>query len=215
MVTETRNINIKNAFVNELKSIAFFDFDGTITTRDTFPEIIKFQKDKRSFYMGFILNAPLLVGYKLGIIPNDIAKQKILKYFFEGMDEETFQRNCDAFADKKLSSLIRPEALMEIRKLKKDGTEVVIVSASAGNWIRKWSDSYGLELISTSLEIKNGLITGRIEGRNCHGEEKVRRIRERWNLDDFDEVYAYGDSEGDKPMLALATKSFYKPFRGN
>ena len=77
-----RNINIKNAFVNELKSIAFFDFDGTITTRDTFPEIIKFQKDKRSFYMGFILNAPLLVGYKLGIIPNDIAKQKILKYFF-------------------------------------------------------------------------------------------------------------------------------------
>ena len=111
--------------------------------------------------------------------------------------------------------MIRPEALMEIRKLKKDGTEVVIVSASAGNWIRKWSDSYGLELISTSLEIKNGLITGRIEGRNCHGEEKVRRIRERWNLDDFDEVYAYGDSEGDKPMLALATTSFYRQFRGN
>lgn len=198
--------------MNDFKRIAFFDFDGTITSKDTLMEIIKFQKGYFSFYTGFLLNMPWLLGYKLGFIQNDAAKQRLLKYFFGGMKEEVFQRNCDAFASTKLTCLIRPEALKEINSLKTDNTEVVIVSASADNWIRKWSDSLLLELVSTSLEIKNGRITGRIKGRNCHGVEKVRRIRERWNLDEFEEIYAYGDSEADGPMLALATKSFYKPF---
>ena len=199
--------------MNDFKRIAFFDFDGTITSKDTLIEIIKFQKGNLSFYIGCFLNLPWLLGYKLGFIPNDTAKQKLLKYFFGGMKKEIFQENCDAFAATRLIHLIRPEALQEISKLKAGNTEIVIVSASAANWIRKWSDSLLLELVSTTLEIKSGMITGRIEGKNCQGQEKVRRILERWNLADFDEIYAYGDSEADKPMLALATKSFYKPFK--
>ena len=198
--------------MNDMKRIAFFDFDGTITSKDTLPEIIKFQKGILSFYTGILLHLPWLLGYKLGLISNDTAKQKLLKYFFGGMQEEVFQQNCDAFASTRLDRLIRPEALQEIGKLKTDNTEIVVVSASAGCWIRKWSDLHRLELVSTSLEIKTGRITGRIAGINCHGQEKVRRIRERWNLEEFDEVYAYGDTKADKPMLALATKSFYKPF---
>jgi HAD superfamily hydrolase (TIGR01490 family) len=199
--------------VNDFKRIAFFDFDGTITSRDTFMEIIKFQQGDFSFYIGILLNLPWLLGYKFGFIPNDTAKQRLLKYFFGGMKEEIFQKSCDAFAATRLSRLIRREALEEISKLKTNNTEIVIVSASAANWIRKWSDSLSLELVSTSLEIKGGVITGRIDGKNCYGEEKVRRIQERWNLSDFGEIYAYGDSDADKPMLSLATKSFYKPFK--
>jgi phosphoserine phosphatase len=59
------------------------------------------------------------------------------------------------------------------------------------------------------------VITGRIEGKNCHGEQKVIRIQEEYNLSDYQEIYAYGDSSGDKPMLGLATNSFYKPFRSS
>jgi phosphatidylglycerophosphatase C len=199
--------------VNDFKRIAFFDFDGTITSKDTLMVFIRFQKGNLSFYTGILLNLPWLLGNKLGFIPNDTAKQRLLKYFFGGMKEEVFQESCDVFAATRLTRLIRPQAVQEISKLKTDNTEIVIVSASAANWIRKWSDSLSLELVSTSLEIESGLITGRIEGKNCQGEEKVRRIQERWNLSDFDEIYAYGDSEADKPMLALATKSFYKPFK--
>ena len=198
--------------MNDFKRIAFFDFDGTITSKDTLTEVIKFQKGNFSFYIGILLNMPWLIGYKLGLIPNDAAKQRLLKYFFGGMEAEDFQRKCDDFASTRLTRLIRSEALGEIRKLKAENTEIVIVSASAGNWISAWSDSLLLKLVSTSLEIKDGRMTGRIEGKNCHGQEKVRRIREKWNLDEFGEIYAYGDSEADKPMLALATKSFYKPF---
>ena len=54
---------------------------------------------------------------------------------------------------------------------------------------------------------------GRCDGDNCHGQEKVRRIKEAYPLDQYREIYAYGDTGGDRPMLGLATHSFYKPFR--
>jgi phosphoserine phosphatase len=70
-----------------------------------------------------------------------------------------------------------------------------------------------VSLISTRLETNNGKLTGRIEGKNCRGIEKVRRIKMQYKLDEYDEIYAYGDTKGDKPMLGLATIAFYKPFQ--
>jgi phosphatidylglycerophosphatase C len=195
------------------RKIAFFDFDGTITTKDTLLEIIKFQKGALAFYRGFLLHAPWLIAYKLKLLANDLAKQKMLVYFFGGMSETAFQSACDTFAKKKLPALIRPAALTEIRRLRSEGFEIAVVSASAGNWLQAWTRSLQLKLVATRLEVIDGRITGKIEGKNCHGEQKPIRIRELWNLSDYEEVYAYGDSSGDKPMLALATRTFYKPFR--
>jgi phosphatidylglycerophosphatase C len=195
------------------KKIAFLDFDGTITTKDTLPEIIKFQKGKAAFYTGLFLLSPWIIAYKLNLYSNDRAKQKILTYFFAGMPEFVFQEKCDLFADAALPALIRPAAILEIERLRTEGFEIAVVSASAGNWIRKWSDRFSLKLTVTKLEINNGMVTGKIEGRNCQGEQKVVRIREQWNLSEYGEIYVYGNSSGDKQMMALATKSFYKPFR--
>jgi len=195
------------------KKIAFFDFDGTITTKDTFLEMIKFQSGKLSFYLGFILYSPWLVAFKFKLIANDEVKQKILTYYFGGKPEKSFQETCDSFGEEKLPLLIRPAAILEIKRLRDEGFELVIVSASADNWLKKWCNSHNLKLVATKLEISNGIVTGRIEGKNCHGEEKVVRILQQWNLGNYREIYAYGDSSGDKPMLALATKSYYKPFR--
>ena len=195
------------------RRIAFFDFDGTITTKDTLLEIIKYQKGSTFFYIGFILYSPLLIAFKLKIISNSRAKQQILRFFFGNDRFKDFQFKCDAFADSILPRLIRPKALKEIRKLKDLDAEVVIVSASAGNWIKSWTDSLGLKLISTILECRNEKITGRFEGRNCHGKEKVIRIKALYDLSQYDEIYCYGDSSGDKPMLSLANISFFKPFR--
>jgi phosphatidylglycerophosphatase C len=195
------------------KKIAFFDFDGTITTKDTLLEIIKFLKGRFAFYKGFFIYGPWLLAYKMSFYSNDLVKQKILTYFFSGIPEQIFQEKCDLFTMIRLPKLIRPAALAEINKLKAKGFEVVVISASAGNWIRNWASNQDLKLISTKLEVKNGLITGKIDGENCHGEQKVACILAHWRLNDYEEIYAYGDSSGDKPMLALATKPFYKPFR--
>ena len=195
------------------RRIAFFDFDGTITTKDTLLELIKYQKGRLLFYIGFLINAPYLVAYKLKIIRNSTAKQKVLHFFFNKTPLSAFQLKCDEFASHELPSLIRPKALQEIKKLQDLGAEVVVISASAKNWLLTWAETMNVQLIATLLEVKNEKLTGRIDGENCHGEEKVRRISASYDLALYDEIYCYGDSSGDKPMLALGTFSFYKPFR--
>jgi phosphatidylglycerophosphatase C len=195
------------------KRIAFFDFDGTITTRDTLLEVIKFYKGNFKFYFGFIVHAPFLIAYKAGIISNQSAKERVLKYFFGGIKQESFQQRCNEFSASHIAQLIRPKALHEIEKLKGAGAEVVIVSASAENWIAAWCKENNLQLIGTKLQVVNDLLTGKIEGFNCYGKEKVNRINKAFDLLGYDEIFCYGDTKGDKPMLELATFSFYKPFR--
>lgn len=200
------------------RRIAFFDFDGTITTHDTLLEFIRFSKGTPAFLLGFLLNSPWLVAYRLKIISNHVAKQRVLSWFFRKTPITDFDTACDRFATEVLPGLIRPKALAEITLLLEKGFTVVIVSASPENWLRQWSLQVNAALIATRLETRPATdttpsrLTGRILGRNCHGAEKVRRIRESYDLADYDDIYAYGDTKGDKPMLALAKHSFYKPF---
>jgi phosphatidylglycerophosphatase C len=198
---------------NAKKQIAFFDFDGTITTRDTLLEFIKFSKGRAAFYFGFILNLHYLIAYKIGIISNQLAKERILSYFFKNTDLMTFENYCSQFSTMILPGLIRAGAKEEIKRFIDRGTAVVIVTASAENWVRPWTDAMGIELIGSILELHEETLTGKIHDINCHGEEKVRRITERFSLADYEEIFAYGDTSGDKPMMAIAHKSHYKPFR--
>ncbi len=195
------------------RRIAFFDFDGTITTKDTLLEIIKYHAGTSRYYLGFLLCSPYIIAWKLGLLPNYAAKERVMRFFFSNTPVEEFQRKCDAFANDVLPTLLRPKALDEIERLQQAGAEVVIVSASPGNWSQQWRTKLGLASLATRLQVKDNKLTGRFDGKNCHGEEKVCRIRDAYDLDAYDEVYSYGDSKGDKPMLGLATFAFYKPFR--
>lgn len=196
-----------------MRRIAFLDFDGTVTEKDTLLEFIKFQKGAKRFWLGFLLNSPVIAAFKLGFISNHIAKQRVLRHFFSNTSEESFRLAATKFAQERIPQLVRKKALHEIQTLKQNNTDVVIVSASAENWIRNWCDSLGLHCVATRMEVVDGKITGRFQGLNCYGEEKVRRIRESFDLASYQEVYCYGDTEGDKPMLALGHFRFYKPFR--
>src|SRR5882724_1260510 len=184
--------------------IAFFDFDGTITTKDTLLEFIKYSKGRFRFYAGFLLNSPWLIAYRLGIISNQSAKERILTWFFRGCPLPIFQEQCDRFATLIIPGLIRPKALKEIALLQEKGTLIVIVSASPENWIQPWSRSLSIESMGTRLVTRDDRLTGKILDRNCHGEEKCARIRKGYSLPTYTEIYAYGDTPGDRPMLQLA-----------
>jgi phosphatidylglycerophosphatase C len=196
-----------------VKKIAFFDFDGTITTTDTLFEFIKYQKGKTRFYIGFLVNVPVMAALKLKLVPNQFTKEKVLQYFFKGMQLSDFQQSCDLFIADRLPAIVRDGAIVEIKKLQASGFEVAIVSASAENWIKRWSDKMGVQLIATKLETAGDKLTGKIAGINCNGNEKAVRIKSAYDLSQYDEIYCYGDTSGDEAMLALATKAFFKPFR--
>ena len=193
--------------------IAFFDFDGTITTKDTLLEFIKFSKGPFRFWLGFALTSPWILAWKGKLISNQRAKEQVLRFFFRHCPLPRFQEECDRFSSEALPALIRPKALQEIARLQTAGAAVVIVSASPGNWIRGWADGINAALIATRLETSAQKLTGKIEGSNCHGTEKVRRIQQEYDLSVYTEIYTYGDTSGDQPMLKLGTASFFKPFR--
>ena len=195
------------------RSIAFFDFDGTVTCKDTLFEIIKYQKGKRALYAGLFQLSPWLIAMKLRIVSNAAVKEKVLTFFFKNTPLEDFQHQCNEFIRTTLPRLIRPEALKEINKHKQNNTTVVIVTASAENWVAGWCRQNQIQCIGTKLEINDGKVTGRIYGKNCNGIEKVIRIKALFQLNAYEKILAYGDTKGDKPMLSLATLAFYKYFK--
>ena len=191
-------------------NIAFFDFDGTITTRDTLFEFIRFCKGNIRFYLGIFINSPMIIAYKLGIIPNWKAKEYLLSYFFKGSPEDDILEKGRDFSKHVIPSIIRQEALNEIEKHKSKNTKIVVVTASFSIWIKPWCDSLNLELIATEYEVIKKVISGKIQGINCHGPEKVKRIKKRFDLKNFSLVYAYGDEKSDLPMLSLADIKYFK-----
>lgn len=192
--------------------LALFDFDGTITNSDSLFKFIKFVKGNFKFYLGLLVLSPILFAFKLQLIPNYKAKKMMLSWYFKGIKEEKFLELATQYSLGKLNSIIRPKAIERIEWHKKKGHTVIVVSASVEYWLKPWCESRNLELISTKLEVENGLITGNFIGKNCNGEEKVNRIKEKISLDVVNYIYAYGDSIGDREMLALANESYLKFF---
>ncbi len=194
------------------KRIAFFDFDGTITTKDTMLELVKFCKGKRQYLIGMAALFPYLAAMKFKLISNAKAKEKMLSYFFGGMSLTEFNACCCRFAGEIIPTLIRPQALQKIKEHLSANDEVVIVSASAENWISDWCNKTGVQYIATRLEVLDEKITGRLYGLNCNGAEKVNRIKLAFDASNYQTIYCYGDTTGDKEMLAFGTESFFRHF---
>ena len=199
-----------------MKRIYAFDFDGTLTTRDTLLEFIRYACGCKVFLWGFLLHAHLLVLMKLGLYPNWKAKQLIFSYFFKGLDLGAFNSLCQQFAADN-RQLLRPKGLQRLRQAQAEGAEVLIVSASIDNWVQPFFPQ--VKVLGTQLEIQDGRLTGRFLTSNCYGQEKVSRILALHPHRQEYKLIAFGDSRGDKELLAFADEAHYKPFcdrnRGN
>ena len=193
-----------------MKKIYAFDFDGTLTTKDTLIEFIRFAKGTMAFVWGFARYAHLLVLMKLGLYPNWKAKQKVFAYFFKGMKLEDFNALCQAFAASS-GHLLRPAGIKALQQAQNEGSDVLIVSASIDNWVQPFFAN--VKVLGTQIEVIDGKLTGRFLTKNCYGQEKVNRILTLYpNRKDY-HLTAFGDSRGDKEMLAFADESYFKPFR--
>jgi len=195
------------------KKLVLFDFDGTITTKDTLVEFLIYYKGALRFWWGMLLLSPVLILFLLRLIPNWKGKEMVLKHFLGDEDLAVFNRHCENFSERILPRLIRPGALRAIHAYMEEGAMVAVVSASAENWVSPWCVKQGLICIATQLEVTDGKITGNLCGPNCYGPEKVKRIEKQFLLSEYDEIIAYGDSSGDKEMFSVASKQHFKPFR--
>jgi HAD superfamily hydrolase (TIGR01490 family) len=191
-------------------TIVAFDFDGTITTKDTLWEFIKKTHHPLKIAVNLIFMSPLLALYKTGLLNNGKAKQALFSGFYKNWPIEKFNDFGVSFKST-IDDCVRPEVYRTLKKHVTKGHKVIIVSASIENWILPWAEKEGVEtVIATRIEVgTQGKLTGRFMSPNCYGEEKVRRILEMFPERNSYTLIVYGDSKGDMAMLRLADKCYY------
>lgn len=204
-----------------MKRIYVFDFDGTLTRRDSLTAFISLACGKATLWRELLRLAPRLVLMKLGLCDNGLTKERLFARCFAGMELTAFDDICRRFA-RKDNRLLRKDAVACLQKLVKTGETIFVVSASIDNWVRpvflQFLPDGAVTVVGTQVEVKDNRLTGRFLTPNCYGPEKVRRLQEvvpdllsqrsRYH------IVAYGDSRGDKQLLDYADESHYKPFRG-
>lgn len=197
-----------------MKYIAVFDFDHTITKRDTFLQFIKFTRGVWKCYLGFLFLSPVIFLWKTGVIKNWQAKQIVFSFFFRGVTVTQFKEWGLKFTEQ-ISTNVKLQTLSAINEHFAKGHKVIIISASIENWIIPWAKSIGIDtVIATTLEISDaGELTGRFSSSNCYGPEKVNRLLKEFP--DFSatrsgyHITAYGDSAGDNELFAFADTSYF------
>lgn len=213
-------------------SLYVFDFDGTLTTRDTLLEFLRFAHGSVGFWASLAVFLPRLLLMRLHLRDNGLTKQQLFAWHFRGMPTADFDALCRRFADSH-RHLLRKAGMETIVRAKAEGARVLIVSASVDNWVAPFfADTNGkdngqsgqttppsapVEVLGTRLEVCDGRLTGRFLTPNCYGAEKVKRLKAAVPALDTDRsnyhITAFGDSRGDKELLEFADEQHYKPFR--
>lgn len=194
-------------------TVVVYDFDGTITRKDTLLEFIKFSKGHFLFYFGFLLFSPLLIAMKLRLYPNWKIKQSLFSFYYKGTPIQQFEKWGKEFSIE-IDKMIRIKAKESIQKHLKQNNTLVIASASIENWIKPWADQMGFDdVLATKIETDiNGKLTGKFISKNCYGQEKVNRLLEVFPDRQKYKLIAYGDSKGDLELIKFADQGFHNKF---
>ncbi len=191
-------------------NLALFDFDGTITRKDTFTDFLFFAANWKRLVSGFILLAPVFLCYKLGIISASRARQIAYFYAFKGQTFEYIRSMGLKYAESVIPKYVKSEALKRIEWHRSQGHNIVVVSASIDVYLKPWCDKNRLDLICTSFEVDKGILTGKYLHGDCSGKEKAKRIKEKYDTKSYKIIYAYGDSSDDSEMLDMADIKYFR-----
>jgi HAD superfamily hydrolase (TIGR01490 family) len=183
------------------RHVAAFDFDGTITRRDTLVPFLRRVARTRGVSAAFVASAPALLGGNR----REAYKAAVLRRVLGGMPETDLLAEAESYAVD-LPAQFRPSAVDRIRWHQEQGHEVVIVSASLRAYLDPVAEHLGLDgVCAVELEVgADGRLTGSMVGANCRGAEKVTRLTTWRGAEPAARLWAYGNSSGDRELLAAA-----------
>lgn len=189
------------------RTVAIFDFDGTLTTSDTLLLFICYVHGIWRTLAGFLLYLPFLVLMKLQLYSNGGVKEKIFSHFFNGMKYKDFILYGNQFAKKK-KHILRNSLSDILYSHLQQGHSVYIITASIVEWVKPFYNN--VTVIGTQVEVDNkGILTGRFSTPNCYGQEKVRRLLEVEPDRNEYTLCVYGDSRGDAELMEMADEKHW------
>jgi HAD superfamily hydrolase (TIGR01490 family) len=200
--------------MSEKKTLALFDFDGTISNKDSFVAFMKFTHGTPVFVFHMAMGFATFAGWKLGLVKSHFTKVKALRSFYKGWTEGQMADARKRFTAEVIPTILFPKAIEKIKWHKEQGHRIIVVTASCDAWLGDWASEMDLEILCTEMELQKGVYTGDLSKPNCRGKEKVNRIQQHVELETYSEIYAYGNDHGDNQMLAMATHPHFREFEG-
>ncbi len=191
-------------------NLALFDFDGTITTEDTYTKFLLFSVSKVRLLLGGLLVLPVILLYKLGWLPASKTRPVLSKFAFWGRKTSEVQALAEQFVFEYLPGVIREQAIEQINWHKQRGDTVFIVSANLDIPLSIWCRQHGLQLVCSELEIRGNRLTGNYTQGDCNGTRKVSYTRQVIDVDLYETIFAYGDTKEDLPMLEMADIRYFR-----
>ncbi len=194
-------------------ALAAFDFDGTISTGDTFFPFLLYVRGRKAVYRELALSLAELLRPGGERSVRNRLKASLVRRLLGGLSREECENRARDYAQMVLASRLRPKALERIRWHREQGHRCVMVSASLDVYLEPIAQALGFDdLLCTRLDRGQGVLSGELIGTNCRRAEKVRRLAGLVGDLTHHRIYAYGDSSGDKELLEIASDRFFKPF---
>ena len=190
--------------------MALFDFDGTITARDVYGVFVALAVPRWRLILALLFTWPLIIVYRLGWLSGTTGRAIVAFIGFYRARCGAVEAVAERVATESIPALIRPEIWAKLRDHLAQGDQVAVVSGSFDLYLRPWCEAHGLQLFCSSLARVGTRFTGRYAGFQCVGAEKARRVLEHFDLNQFSEIYAYGDTIDDRELMALAQRKFYR-----
>ncbi len=173
-----------------------------------YSKFINITATKPRFILGHVFITPLFLLYKAGFFPASSLRTLSRYMAFWGRDCDQIDDIAHHYAQTVIPKSVRTNALERILWHQSQGDIIVVVSASLDIYLRPWCKTLKIELICNELERNNGKFTGATVLDDCCKDEKSRRIIEQYNLDDYNRIYAYGDTTEDLSMLEIADEKY-------
>lgn len=191
--------------------LSAFDFDGTISYRDSFLPFLRFSFGTPAFCIRMLSLTGGALLHIAGRLTRDELKARLVERFLRGKPEVWMQEQARDFFRQRGIALLRPKAIAAVKAENLAGRTVTICSASPRLLLEPFAEFLGVELVATELVTKDGYLTGKLACGNCRAANKCVRLAERFGT--IAHLRAWGDSDGDREMLAMADEAYFKPFR--
>lgn len=189
-------------------NIALFDFDGTITNADMYTKFLHFSGTKLRALLAKVLLPPFFILYKAGVIPAPKMRTIVSFVAFSGRKVDEVAAAWEKYAESVVPNYLRKVALDKLNWHKNNGDQIVIFSASLDVYLKPWCTQNGFSLVCSELEVESGKLSGRYVNGDCSCANKSQFLRSKFELGQYERVYAYGDTAEDLAMLRVADEAY-------
>lgn len=186
--------------------VAAFDVDGTLTVRDCVRPFLVRVGGWRAVAISLLRKPLLCVGAAVRR-DRDRFKELVVGGVLRGRSVGQVEAVGEEFAEQVAEGWLRDDTVERLRWHQRAGHRVVLVSASLGPYLRPLGRRLGVDGVLCAEPRRSGdVFADGLDGANCRRAEKVRRLDAWLQAQQWEDatVWAYGDSDGDRELLARA-----------